>query len=106
MRFGAEEGRKRVSSSIRRLLYDIGLVADEKPMQTSRALLDTYVATIPASLVTDLDTEKSQTHMFVQVRQRLAYMVSMRKSKETANLARLLNAAIPMLCPPDIISYI
>jgi hypothetical protein len=30
-------------------------------------------------------------------------MVSMRKSKETANLARLLNAAIPMLCHPNII---
>jgi hypothetical protein len=103
MRVGAEEGRKRVSSSIRRLLYDIGLVADEKPMQTSRALLDTYVATIPASLVTDLDTAKSQIHMFVQVRQRLVYMVSMRKSKETANLTRLLNAAIPMLCHPNII---
>jgi hypothetical protein len=68
MRFDAEEGRKRVSSSIRRLLYSIGLLADEKPMHTSRALLDTYVATIP---VADSDAENVQKSVLVQVRQRL-----------------------------------
>jgi hypothetical protein len=97
MRVDAETGRKRISSSIRRVLYSIGLSAEHKCMQTSRKLLGCYVSTppVPASGGTNRKRD-----CFTKAREMLSYMISPHKAKEKANLVLLLNAAVPMISHP------